>query len=54
MIARITPSVSYSMWLKRILDTHMSQAWDAEPTDNRQREDEELNDVWTEISDCHT
>lgn len=53
MIARTTPSVSYSMWLRRILDSHTSQAWDAEPTDNREREDEELNDVWTEISDCH-
>lgn len=52
MIARITPSVSYSMWLKRILDTHLSRAWGAEPTENREREDEELNEVWTEIDDC--
>jgi hypothetical protein len=51
MIIKISPSVSYSMWLKRILDTHTSQAWNAEPTDVREREDEELNDLWTEIDD---
>jgi tetratricopeptide (TPR) repeat protein len=41
------------MWLKRILDTHASQAWDAEPMDIGEREDEELNDLWIEIGDCH-
>lgn len=53
MIVRTSPSVSYSMWLKRILDAHASRAWDAEATVVREREDEELNDVWTEINDYH-
>lgn len=29
MIVRTSPSVSYSMWLKRILDSHASRAWEA-------------------------
>lgn len=53
MIARTMPSVSYAMWLKRILDAHISQTWDAEPTGDRERADEELEDVWTDISDQH-
>jgi tetratricopeptide (TPR) repeat protein len=52
MTARTSPSVSYSMWLKRILDSHASQSWDAEPSGVREREDEELNDIWIEIDDC--
>jgi len=40
------------MWLRRILDTHRSQAWDIERSDVQDREDEELNDLWTEIDDC--
>jgi tetratricopeptide (TPR) repeat protein len=42
---------SYSMWLKRILDVHVAQSWDAESTAVHEREEEELNDVWTEIDD---
>lgn len=52
MIVRTNPSVSYSMWLKRILDIHRAQAWDVEQTDIQEREDDELNDLWTEIDDC--
>ena len=51
---RTSPSVSYSIWLKRILDTHASQAWNAEPTDVREREDEELNGLWSEITEGQT
>lgn len=53
MIARSSPSVSYSMWLRRILDTHVAQVWDADATEVREREDEELNDAWPELADVH-
>jgi tetratricopeptide (TPR) repeat protein len=52
MIVRTSSSVSYFMWLKRILDTHRAKAWDVEQTDIQEREDEELNDLWAEIDDC--
>lgn len=51
MIARTSPSVSYSMWLKRILDLHVAQSWDAASTGVHEREEDELNDLWTEIDD---
>ncbi len=52
MIVRTGPAVSYSIWLKKILDTHTSQAWDSEPIDVQERQDEELNDLWSEIDEC--
>ena len=51
MIARTSQSISYSMWLKRILDVHTAQSWDAESSVVREREEEELNDLWTEIDE---
>ncbi len=51
MTVKTSPSVSYSMWLKRILDAHSAQSWNTEPTDIQEREDDELNDLWTEIDD---
>jgi tetratricopeptide (TPR) repeat protein len=51
MTVRTSSSVSYSMWLRRILDAHIAQAWNTEPTDIHEREDDELNDLWTEIDD---
>lgn len=51
MTVKSSPSVSYSMWLKRILDAHSAQSWNTEPTDFQEREDDELNDLWTEIDD---
>jgi tetratricopeptide (TPR) repeat protein len=51
MIAKTSPSVSYSIWLKRILDVHAAQSWDAESTEVLEREEDELNDLWTEIDD---
>ncbi len=47
MIVRTPPSVSYSIGLKRILDVHTSQAWDVEPTEVEEREEEQLNELWT-------
>ncbi len=47
----VISSVSYSMWLKRILDVHTAQSWDMESTEVRELEEEELNDLWTEIDD---
>jgi len=35
------------------LDAHAFRAWDADATEVREREDEELNEVWAEIDECH-
>ncbi len=51
MTLKTSPSVSSSMWLTRILDTHRTRGWETEPTDIQDREDDELNDLWTEIDD---
>ena len=51
MTVKTSSSVSYSMWLKRILDAHSAQSWNTEPMDIQEREDDELNDLWTEIDD---
>ena len=46
MILRTGPTVGYSLWLKKILDTHTTRAWDSPPSPAREDADERLNEIW--------
>lgn len=53
MIAATPTNVSYWMWLKKVLDSHLRQTWDNESSEIQEREDEELNELWTDLDEKH-
>lgn len=48
MIAKSSSAVAYTVWLQKIVDTHVRKTWDQEPS---AAEEERCNDLWNELDE---
>ena len=51
MIVKRSPTVVYGLWLSKILYAHRTDAWNAEPLENQEREDDWLHELWHELDE---
>ncbi len=47
------PASIYAMWLRRIVETHLTQAWDAPQTPEGEEEEEWFNNLWQKMDEKH-
>src|SRR5262245_39430941 len=43
--------VTYLAWVRHIVDTHRTQAWDRNRTPAQEAEEERLNELWDDLDD---